>query len=275
MIGVTSAALCIMIIMTVGLTKQIFNRIRTKLEFNSFLQHVVPPMIGGIIIGFFIHFIYLLFFFAIICINFLINYIWKKGTVNWALPLTCGNGQDLLGVIIKNGANGSYNVPLLLRTGFARMLLLGVSLNSGFIGGLIFPMLTMASCAGTVMYQYYDYVPLGLCVGGFMIGIPCGICPMPFTFLLLICFIFYFGLYQTAPLFIVAITSYSIVCGSGFLKRLQDRQVEMSNAKATEEDNDLRAQKDLEKQEADQFAIKQYLGSRNFKVSVAENPINL
>jgi H+/Cl- antiporter ClcA len=185
--------------------------------------------------------------------------------------LTCGNGQDLIGVILKNGSNGSYSIPLLLQTGFARMLLLGVSLNSGFIGGLVFPMLTMACCAATITYQYYDYIPLGLCVGGFMIGIPCGICPMPFTFLLLICFIFYFGLYQTAPLFIVAITSYSIVCGSGFLKKLQDRQVEMTNAKAMEEENDLRAQKDLEQQEADEYTIKQYLGSssKSFRVSDA------
>ena len=49
-IGVVSAALCFMILLTIGVTKQLFNRLRSRLA-NPFLQEVLPPVIGGIVIG--------------------------------------------------------------------------------------------------------------------------------------------------------------------------------------------------------------------------------
>lgn len=49
-IGVISACLCFMILLTIGVTKQLFNRIRSRLA-NPFLQEVLPPVIGGIAIG--------------------------------------------------------------------------------------------------------------------------------------------------------------------------------------------------------------------------------
>lgn len=52
-IGVVSAALCITILLFVGITKQVFGRIKERLAHNSFLKEVVPPLIGGICIGIF------------------------------------------------------------------------------------------------------------------------------------------------------------------------------------------------------------------------------
>jgi hypothetical protein len=49
-IGVASAVLCFFILVTIGATKQIFNRIRAKLP-TVFLKEVLPPVLGGIIIG--------------------------------------------------------------------------------------------------------------------------------------------------------------------------------------------------------------------------------
>jgi hypothetical protein len=49
-IGVVSGCLCFMCLMTIGVTKQIFNRIRSRIA-NPFLQEVLPPLIGGITIG--------------------------------------------------------------------------------------------------------------------------------------------------------------------------------------------------------------------------------
>jgi hypothetical protein len=50
-VGIISAFLCIGILLHVGVTKQIFFRIKEKLSFNPFLREVVPPTIGGIAIG--------------------------------------------------------------------------------------------------------------------------------------------------------------------------------------------------------------------------------
>jgi hypothetical protein len=49
-IGVVSGCLCFMVVLTIGVTKQIFNRIRGRIQ-NKFLQEVLPPVIGGIVIG--------------------------------------------------------------------------------------------------------------------------------------------------------------------------------------------------------------------------------
>jgi hypothetical protein len=49
-IGVVSGCLCFMALLTIGVLKQLFNRIRSRLA-NPFLREVLPPMIGGIAIG--------------------------------------------------------------------------------------------------------------------------------------------------------------------------------------------------------------------------------
>ena len=46
---------------------------------------------------------------------------------------------------------------------------------------------------------------------------------MPFTLIGIPIYILYFGLYQTIPIFICVITSYTVVCGSGLFKALADR----------------------------------------------------
>ena len=46
---------------------------------------------------------------------------------------------------------------------------------------------------------------------------------MPFTLCGLAIFCFYIGLYQTAPIFISTIVSYTIVCGTGLFGAMQAR----------------------------------------------------
>ena len=68
------------------------------------------------------------------------------------MPGTVGNGKLVFAWIVKYGAVESplLSQKLLMCTGFARMFLLGVSLNCGFIGGMIFPFLTIGLIAGAV-----------------------------------------------------------------------------------------------------------------------------
>ncbi|KAJ1419428.1 chloride channel, partial [Ochromonadaceae sp. CCMP2298] len=204
-IGVVSAALCLLVVVTIGATKQIFNRLRERLAWNKFLQEVLPPTLGGIIIG----------------------------LVNYALPATVGNGNLENGYFIKYGGinqaipgEPTISTQLLLCTGFARCFLLGVSMNCGFVGGVVFPFLTMGIIAGCVAYQYYTYIPLGLFISSFMVAIPCGIVPMPFTFTCLSAFAFFLGLNQTVPIFVAVITSYSLVCSTGLMKNMVVKSAE-------------------------------------------------
>jgi len=106
-------------------------------------------------------------------------------------------------------------------TGFARMVLLGVSMNSGFVGGVVFPLLTIGMIAGAVLSQMYPSLPVSLCESIFMVSIACGFVPLPITFTLLSAFIFFLGAYQSIPIFVAVLTSYMIVCGTGLIGTLK------------------------------------------------------
>jgi len=243
-IGIVSAGLCLMVIFTIGICKQVFSRIRQRLRGNKFLKEVVPPTLGGIIIG----------------------------VVNWALPATVGNGNIIFSWIIKYGQDGQVSEHLLLCTAFARMFLLGVSMNCGFVGGIIFPYLTMGLICGTLMYTHFPYIPLGLCISCFMISIPCGIVPMPFTFTCLSAFVFYNGLYQIVPIFVAACTSYLLVCGSGLFKKLNSKA--QAAAAAQEEANKKEEEekmKEIAKAENDEFNLNQFRGNKKHVVPINPN----
>jgi hypothetical protein len=165
------------------------------------------------------------------------------------------------------------------------MFLLGISMNCGFIGGIIFPFLTIGIISGAIMCINYPGLPVGLCLGTFMISVSCGIVPMPFTFTALSCFVFFFGLYQTVPIFVSSFVSYSLICGSGLLKKLGKASEERAKAaklKAAAAANDSKSgsfaeeSKESEssyisKKDADEFALKQYLGNK--KQSGTSNPM--
>ena len=223
----------------------IFFRIREKLAHNSFLREVLPPTIGGIAIG----------------------------TINWALPATVGNGNLVFDWIIKFGVNGTVTQKLLLCTGFARMTLLGISMNCGFVGGIIFPYLTMGLIAGAIMAVNYPGIPVGLCLGTFMISVACGIVPMPFTFTGLSVFVYFFGLYQTVPIFVSSFVSYSVVCGSGIFRKLaKNAKKGGGNTSKSPSIADETPEESLsKKQAADEFALKQYLGNK--KKGAVTNPM--
>ena len=76
------------------------------------------------------------------------------------------------------------------------------------------------------------------------IAVPAAICPMPFTLLGIVVYCFYFGLYQTVPIYVSIVTSYLIVCGSGLFRKLADR----GDALAAERKAQLEKQQAAQKQ---------------------------
>jgi H+/Cl- antiporter ClcA len=205
-IGIVSAFISFYVVVSIGFCKQIFTRIRLRIgNRNKFLAKIIPPVIGGLIIG----------------------------SVNYVLPLTVGSGSMVVSSVVKYGGQSKLSTHLLLCSAAAKIFLLGVSMNCGFIGGFIFPQIAVAMMSGCICFQLYGEtygLSLGLCVGCFLSGLPSAIVPMPFTLSLLSIFVFYFGLYQTAPIFMSAITSYTIICGSGLFAALANRSREKQEA---------------------------------------------
>ena len=189
-IGAFSSVLALMTLLTVGITKQLLLRIEQKVKAVGLPSKIIVCTIGGICIG----------------------------TVNWALPLTVGNGNQVTKALIQLSPNLSNG--LLWSTVFARMFTLGVSMNCGFVGGFIFPMITIGMIVGVICHNNYNEYPLALTMSCFLAAVPSGICPMPFTMLGIACFIFFLGLQQTVPIFISCITSYTLFTGLGIFGAL-------------------------------------------------------
>lgn len=136
------------------------------------------------------------------------------------MPLTVGNGSLVVRSVVTYTIQKKVSTHLLVCSGFAKALTLGLSMHGGFVGGVVFPMITMGTIAACVCNQLFPEVPIGLALGCFLSGLPCSLVPMPFTFSLLMIFIFHFGLYQTVPIFITTVVSYSIVVGTGIYNAL-------------------------------------------------------
>ena len=261
--GIVSAGIMLCVAIQIGICKQIFARIRSRVEGKSFLKEVLPPAIGGLAIG----------------------------AVNWVLPATVGNGHLTTPWVLAFGPQGKIPQRMLISCGFARAFLLSVSMNCGFIGGFVFPMLSIGAISGVVAnLQYPELVrsatfirfvihlpniisllnvhlrqPVGLTVGCFMFAIPCGIVPLPFTFTVLGCFIFFFGLYETVPIFVSILVSYLLICGSGIFQRLRSGQQKKNDGNGTAAEIAVTAQakaileeRKHEREEEEIYAVNQY-----------------
>jgi len=139
--------------------------------------------------------------------------VWTVMALKGQIDITCTEHIS--------GTNNALTDCLSRHEGWAKVLEINRRLHNRC--GFVFPMIAVGAMCGAVAYQQYDYLPLGLCVGCFLAGVPAGICPMPFTLVGIPIYILYFGLYQTIPIFICVITSYTVVCGSGLFKTLADR----------------------------------------------------
>jgi H+/Cl- antiporter ClcA len=207
--------------------------------------------------------------------------------VNWALPATVGNGNISNDWVIKYGAM-HYQHPeiiadgisehLLICTGFARMALLGVSMNCGFVGGIVFPFLSMGIITGAVASRHYPDVPVGLFISSFMVALPSGIVPMPFTFTCLSAFAYFLGLNQTVPVFVACVTSFGLVCSTGLMKGLVLRSAAREAAEAAGAagggagaagDAAGEAGREKAKKAADEFALNHYLGNQKKAAAAA------
>ena len=261
-IGIISGVISLTQVIVLGICKQVFTRIRLRLERNSFMQNIIPPVLGGLLIG----------------------------VINYALPLTVGSGQLALPAVIKYGHNyvanpieippippdvipsdipiptlpkGSITPGLLVCTAFAKLFLLGVSMNCGFVGGFVFPTILIGAISGVLFYQWFSTLPLGMCVACFISAVPAGIVPMPFTLAGLTIFILFNGLYQTVPVYIATLMSYTVVCGTGIFTALALRsQKQMAKEQqVTQNSSRGNSEPTTHGNEEKSFAVDRYLGA--------------
>jgi len=161
--GVVSAGLCVVAVLMIGVCRQLFNRIRDRMDERGLPGTIIAPLIGGLVVG----------------------------SISYVLPLTIGDGNMTLAPIIRQtflqvqSDNDGIVLEepyitshLLICSIFAKMFCIGVSMNCGFVGGFVFPLITIGAMAGSVASLLNPSQPIGLCIGAFMSAVPAGICPM-------------------------------------------------------------------------------------------------
>lgn len=86
------------------------------------------------------------------------------GLVGVAVPDLMFSGEDTIHKIIADPA--AFGVGLLLFMGVAKLLLLGLSLKSGFLGGPTFPLLFSCTMIGLALHLLFPDAPPGMLVMG-------------------------------------------------------------------------------------------------------------
>jgi len=133
------------------------------------------------------------------------------GLLAVALPLTVGAGQSQLGVVIDDPA--ALGVGLLIVVLLAKMVAMALSLEVGFMGGNVFPMIFMGGTAGTVVYLIFPDIPIALAVSCMLAAVPGAFLRAPISMVFIAAVALALGAETTAPVAVAVVTSYLIVAG--------------------------------------------------------------
>ena len=131
------------------------------------------------------------------------------GFIAFALPLTVGAGQSQLDVVIEDGT--SLGIGLLLVVLVAKMVAMALSLEVGFMGGNVFPMIFMGGTAGTIVFLAFPDVPLALAVSCMLAAVPGSFLKAPVSMVFIAAIALALGAETTAPVAVAVVTSYLLI----------------------------------------------------------------
>ena len=195
-IGVLCAFINLLFMILIGLCKQFFLCIKLFFQYYDLLlfSYIMPPLISGLIIG------------------------W----ITYCLPMTVGNGDSIVDSLLIFSFQQEISLNIIIMSVFGRLLTLALSLYSyGFIGGIVYPLLTIGFIMGIAYYLYFPLSPYGFCIACFTASIPSCLVPMPFTLTAFVCLVFGLDLYQSSAVYVASVTSYLLISGTGILHFLQ------------------------------------------------------
>lgn len=133
------------------------------------------------------------------------------GVIGVVLPLTMMNGSDQLKVVIEDGS--ALGLGLVITLVIAKMITMGLSFGSGFVGGAIFPSLFVGGTAGVALHLAIPSLPLGLTFTCMLAAVVGGFVSAPFAMVLFAVFATQVGALNATPILIAVITSFLAVEG--------------------------------------------------------------
>ena len=105
------------------------------------------------------------------------------GLIAFALPLTVTSGSSQLAVEL--GIAGTIGIGFIVAVLVGKMLAIAISQSSGFLGGVVFPIIFIGGTAGLLVHTIFPAVPLALSVGAMLAAVPGAVLGGPLSLMLI------------------------------------------------------------------------------------------
>ena len=128
------------------------------------------------------------------------------GLLAFALPLTATSGSSQLTTELQISATlGTAFVAAIL---IAKMFAIALSQSSGFLGGVVFPIIFVGGTAGVLVNSIFPGIPIALCVGALLAAVPGAFLGAPVSLILIAAGTVGLGAAALVPICISVVTSY-------------------------------------------------------------------
>ncbi len=128
------------------------------------------------------------------------------GFIAYALPLTATSGSSQLAAEIQMAATISSGFIATILV--AKMLAISLSQASGFLGGVVFPIIFIGGTAGLLVHSIFPNIPIALCVGAMLAAVPGAFLNAPLTLILIAAGTVNIGAQALVPVAIAVVTAH-------------------------------------------------------------------
>lgn len=149
------------------------------------------------------------------------------GLLAFALPLTATSGSSQLTTELEISATlGAAFVAAIL---IAKMFAIALSQASGFLGGVVFPIIFVGGTAGVLVNSIFPEIPIALAVGSLLAAVPGAFLGAPVSLILIAAGTVGLGASALVPICIAVVTSYLTLA---MLRHyvVRERKFEVQNA---------------------------------------------
>lgn len=136
------------------------------------------------------------------------------GIAAMLLPLTLASGKSQLSEAIAEFEQ--LGVAVLVASVLVKILTVGISLTTGFIGGPVMPTLFIGGAAGLAVHAIVPEVPIALAFSCMLVAVPGVSLGAPFTMLFLVALTVGLGAVEATPAGLAVLTAYTLNAGMGW-----------------------------------------------------------
>ena len=137
------------------------------------------------------------------------------GVLAVALPLTLGAGQSQLEMVVDSLS--AWGVGFLIVVLLAKMIALSLSLEIGFLGGNVFPMIFIGGLSGVIVHLLFPDIPAALAVSCMLAAVPGSFLRAPIGMTFIAAVAVALDPRTTAPVAVAVITAYLLVSTARYI----------------------------------------------------------